>query len=43
MQFPFAPFHHLLEKEVLGPPHSPFILEKGKGSKDFLLIAAKLF
>jgi len=32
----------LLVKEVLGPPCSLFISEKGEGPKDFLLIAAKL-
>jgi len=33
---------YLLAKEVLGPPHSLFILEKDKGPEDFLLIAAEL-
>jgi len=33
---------HLLVKEVLRPPCSLFILEKGKGPEDFLLIAAEL-
>jgi len=32
----------LLAKEVLGPPHSVSVLEKGEGPKDFLLIAAEL-
>jgi len=32
----------LLTKEVLGLPHSSSVLEKGKGSKDFLFITAKL-
>jgi len=32
----------LLAKEVLGPPHSTSVLEKGEGPKDFLLIAAEL-
>jgi len=32
----------LLAKEVLGPPHGTSVLEKGKGPKDFLLIAAEL-
>jgi len=32
----------LLAKEVLGPPHSLSVFEKGKGPKDFLLIAAEL-
>jgi len=32
----------LLAKEVLGPPRSTSVLEKGEGPKDFLLIAAKL-
>jgi len=33
---------HLLAKEVLGPPRGTFVLEKGKGPKDFLLITAEL-
>jgi len=33
---------HLLVKEVLGPPCSPSILEKGEGPEDFFLIAAEL-
>jgi len=32
-----------LMKEVLGPPHSLSIFEKGEGPQDFLLIAAELF
>jgi len=32
----------LLAKEVLGPPCSSSIFEKGKGLKDFLLIIAEL-
>jgi len=32
-----------LVKEVLGPPHSLSIFEKGKGPQDFLLVAAELF
>jgi len=32
----------LLAKEVLGPPHGTSVFEKGKGPKDFLLIAAEL-
>jgi len=32
----------LLAKEVLGPPRSTSVFEKGKGPKDFLLIAAEL-
>jgi len=32
----------LLAKEVLGPPRSMSIFEKGEGPKDFLLIAAEL-
>jgi len=32
----------LLAKEVLGPPYGTSVLEKGKGPKDFLLIAAEL-
>jgi len=32
----------LLAKEVLGPPRSTSIFEKGEGPKDFLLIAAEL-
>jgi len=32
----------LLAKEVLGPPRSTSIFEKGEGPKDFLLIAAGL-
>jgi len=32
----------LLAKEVLGPPCSPSIFEKGKGPKDFLLVTAEL-
>jgi len=31
----------LLIKEVLGPPCSPSILEKGKGPEDFFLITAE--
>jgi len=31
-----------LAKEVLGPPHSPSILEKSEGPEDFLLIIAEL-
>jgi len=34
---------HLLVKEVLGPPRSLSILEKGKGPEDFFLIVAELF
>jgi len=33
---------HLLVKEVLGPPCSLSISEKGEGPKDFLLITAEL-
>jgi len=33
---------HLLAKEVLGPPCGTSVFEKGKGPKDFLLIAAEL-
>jgi len=33
---------YLLAKEVLGPPHSPSIFEKGEGPEDFLLITAEL-
>jgi len=33
----------LLAKEVFGPPRDTSVFEKGKGSKDFLLIAAELF
>jgi len=33
---------YLLAKEVLGPPHSTSVFEKGEGPKDFLLIAAEL-
>jgi len=32
----------LLVKEILGPPCSLFILEKGEGPEDFFLIAAEL-
>jgi len=32
----------LLAKEVFGPPRDTSVLEKGKGPKDFLLIAAEL-
>jgi len=32
----------LLAKEVLGPPCSLSILEKGEGPEDFLLVAAEL-
>jgi len=32
----------LLAKEVLGPPRGTSVFEKGKGPKDFLLIAAEL-
>jgi len=32
----------LLAKEVLGPPCGTSVFEKGKGPKDFLLIAAEL-
>jgi len=32
----------LLAKEVLGPPRSTSVFEKGEGPKDFLLIAAEL-
>jgi len=32
----------LLAKEVLGLPRGTSVLEKGKGPKDFLLIAAEL-
>jgi len=32
----------LLAKEVLGPPRGASVFEKGKGPKDFLLIAAEL-
>jgi len=32
----------LLAKEILGPPHSTSVFEKGEGPKDFLLIAAEL-
>jgi len=31
-----------LAKEVLGPPRSTFVFEKGECPKDFLLIAAEL-
>jgi len=33
---------HLLAKEVLRPPRCTSVFEKGKGPKDFLLIAAEL-
>jgi len=33
---------HLLVKEVLGPPRSTSVFEKGEGPKDFLLITAEL-
>jgi len=33
---------HLLVKEVLGPLHSPSILEEGKSPEDFLLVTAEL-
>jgi len=33
---------HLLAKEVLGPPCSSSILEKGEGLEDFFLIATEL-
>jgi len=33
---------HLLAKEVLRPPRSMSVFEKGEGPKDFLLIAAEL-
>jgi len=32
----------LLAKEVLEPSRSTFVFEKGKGPKDFFLIAAEL-
>jgi len=32
----------LLAKEVLGPPCSLSIFEKGEGPKDFLLVTAEL-
>ena len=32
----------LLAKEVLGPPHSTSVFEKGEYPKDFLLIVAEL-
>jgi len=32
----------LLAKEVLGPPRSTSVFEKGEGPKDFLLIVAEL-
>ena len=34
---------HFLAKEVLGPPRSSSIFEKGEGPQDFLLITAELF
>jgi len=34
---------YLLAKEVLGPPHTLSILEKGEGPEDFFLIIAELF
>jgi len=32
----------LLAKEVLGPLRSTFVLEEGKGPKDFFLVAGEL-
>jgi len=32
----------LLAKEVLGPPRGTSVFKKGKGPKDFLLVAAEL-